>query len=90
MADGSFKTLFHLLQHILIAAILFCAVAGIAILLWYATVMMDQYGVPPQIRVTCFWLSEFFFWTDVFCAVVYVLSEVFKWLKEIAASLKST
>ncbi|MGH6703732.1 MAG: hypothetical protein ACRECG_10090 [Bradyrhizobium sp.] len=84
----SFKVLFHFLRHILIAAILFMAVAGIAIFLWYATVVMKRYGVPDEIRVTCYYLSELLFWLDVGCLVIYVLAEVVKWLIEIAASFR--
>lgn len=89
MADESTKMLIHLLRHILIAAGLFCAVAAIAILLWYSTVVMEQWGVPKQIWLTCFYLSEVLFWTDVFCMVVYLASEVYKWLREILESLRT-
>ena len=85
--DG-FKVLFHFLRHILIAAVLFMAVAGIAILLWYATVLMERAGVPDEIRVTCYYLSELLFWLDVGCLVIYVIAEVVRWLLEIVASFR--
>lgn len=90
MSEQTFKHLFHLLQHIFIAAVLFSAVAAVAILLWYGTVWMEHHGVPPEIRVTCHYVANFLFAIDVFCLVVYVLSEVVKWLKEIIASFKET
>lgn len=86
MADNSFKVLFHFMRHILIAAVLFCAVAAVAIFLWYVTVRLEQLGVPYPIRITLFWVSELLFWLDVGCLILYVLSEVIKWLKELWAS----
>jgi hypothetical protein len=86
MADNSIKLLIHFMRHILIAAILFCAVAGVSIFLWYVTVRLEQAGVPDAIRVTLFWVSELLFWLDVGCLILYVLSEVIKWLRELWAS----
>jgi hypothetical protein len=83
MARSSFKLVFHFLRHLLIAALLFCAVAGVAILLWYSTKMMERYGVPDEIRVVCFYVSELLFWLDVGCLVLFVLAEVIKFLREL-------
>ncbi len=49
---------------------------------------MERYGVPDQIRVTCYYLSELLFWLDVGCLFIYVLAEVVKRLIEIAASFR--
>jgi len=86
--EVSFKSLFHLLAHILIAGVLFCAVAGVAISLWYATVLMEKHDVPDEIRVPCHYVATFLFAVDIFSLVVYVLSEVWKWLKEIAEGIR--
>lgn len=84
----SFKPVYQFLQHILIATLLFIAVAAVAIFLWYLTKLMDSWGVPDHIRLTCLYLSDFLFWLDVGCLVIYVLSEVWKWLREIYEDLR--
>jgi hypothetical protein len=83
MAGDSFKLVFHFLRHLLYAALLFCAVAAVAILLWYSTKLMGEYGIPDEIRLVCFYVSELLFWLDVGCLVLFVLAEVIKFLREL-------
>ena len=86
--EGSYKSFFHLLQHILIAAVLFCAVGAVAIFLWYVTVQLEHWGVSEEIRTPLHYAATLLFWLDIFCLFVFVLAEVWKWLKEIFEGLR--
>lgn len=84
MNDPATARLFwHFLLHLLVAALLFCAVAAVAILLWYATVVMEQYGVPYGIRIVCHYVSEILFGTDVFCLLFFTVVEGWKLVRDI-------
>ena len=63
--NPTLKPLLHFLYHILIAAVLFGAVAGVASLLWYGTEFMQGHGIPPEIYVVCYIVAELLFAIDV-------------------------
>ena len=83
------KLLFHFVFHILIGTVLFGAVAGAAIGLWFATDFMQAHGVPYEIWIVCHFVTELLFWLDVLCLVFFVLVEVWKLLRKIWQSLQS-
>lgn len=83
------KLLFHFVFHILVGTILFGVVAGAAIGLWFVTDLMQVYGVPYEIWIVCYFVTELLFWLDVLCLVFFVVVEVWKLLREIWQSLKS-
>jgi hypothetical protein len=84
------KLLFHFLFHILVGAILFVAIAAVAIGLWYATELMQEQRVPYLIWGICFLVSELLFLLDVLCLVFFIVVEVWKFLRASWGSLKSS
>jgi hypothetical protein len=84
------KLLFQFVFHIFIGTVLFGAVAGAAIGLWYVTDLMQAGGVPYEIWIVCHFVTELLFWLDVLCLVFFVVVEVWKLLREIWQSLRAT
>jgi hypothetical protein len=83
------KLLFHFIFHILIGTVLFGAVAGAAIGLWMVTDLMQSRGIPYEIWIVCYLVTELLFWLDVLCLVFFVCVEVWKLLREIWQSLRT-
>lgn len=82
------KVLLHFLLHIVTGIILFGAVAGAAILLSYVAQWIATVGVPYEISLGCYLVTDLLFWLDVLCFVFFIGVEVWKLLREIAAGLK--
>lgn len=77
------KVLIHFLIHMVVAAVLFGAVALVALAVYFFTEWMRSIGAPYEIWIVCYAVSELIFWLDVLCFVVFVLAEVWLLLREI-------
>lgn len=77
------KLFWHFLLHLLVAALLFIAVACVAIFLWYLTDLMKQYGVPSTIHLSLFYVSEGLFFLDLGSFIFVVLVEVAKFVRNV-------
>jgi hypothetical protein len=89
LQNSTLKLLLHFLYHILIAAVLFGAVAGVASLLWYGTEVMQLHGIPPEIYVVCYIVAELVFAVDVICLLFFIGVEGWILLREIAERLRT-
>jgi len=83
------KLLLHFLYHILVAAVMFGAVAGVASLLWYGTMFMQEHGIPAEIYVVCYIVAELLFAIDVICLLFFIGVEGWILLREIAERLRT-
>jgi len=77
------KLVLHFLLHMLIASVLFGAVASFAVVLWWFTKWLESLGVPTEIALGMWAATELLFWLDVLCFAVFVIAEVWKLLREI-------
>lgn len=82
------KLIFRFLLHIVIGALLFAVVAGVATVLWYGTVLMREFHVPALICTVCEWVSELLFVLDVVCLTFFMSVEVWKLLRDVWGSLR--
>lgn len=67
--------------HIVIGALLFAAVAGVATLVWLATVWLETLGVPYHISLASRVVTELLFASDVLCFVVFIIGETIRLLR---------
>jgi hypothetical protein len=69
--------------QMIVAAVLFAIVAGVAYLLWLFTQWLRQHGVPDHIYLGSLVVAELLFWLDVLCFVGFVVAEAYKLLRDI-------
>jgi hypothetical protein len=69
--------------QMIIGAILFAIVAGVAYLLWLGTEWLRQKGVPDHFYLAAWACTELLFWLDVLCFVVFVVGEAIKLVRDI-------
>jgi hypothetical protein len=88
MSD-SIKLLLHFVLHIIIATVLFAAIAAGAFLLWLGTEWLKARGFPDELYWGVWFVAELTFGLDVLCFVVFVLAEVWKLVREIVESVRA-
>jgi hypothetical protein len=58
-------------------------VAGIAYAIWLSTEWLKAKGIPTDFYLGIWAVSELLFWMDVLCFVIFLITEVWKLLREI-------
>jgi hypothetical protein len=79
----TFELVGRFVVQMIVAAVLFAVVAGVAFLLWAFTEWLKQKGVPDHIYVGSWVVAELLFWLDVLCFVLFAIAEAYKLLREI-------
>jgi len=69
--------------QMVIGALLFAAVALVALVLWWFTDWLGKQGVPHHISYISALMAELLFLLDVVCFVVFVFGEAIKLIREI-------
>jgi len=72
----------------IVAALLFAALAGVAYILWLGTEWLERQGVPAYLHVGVLGIAIFLFGLDVLCFVVFALGETIKLLLEIYEDIR--
>lgn len=80
---ANLRVLFHFIVHVICAALLFSALAAVALVMWAATNWIKTLGAPYEIWIVCYWVSELLFWLDVGCFALYAICQGWKLVKEI-------
>jgi hypothetical protein len=74
--------------QMIVAAVLFAIVAGVAYLLWLGTQWLQKQGVPDHIYLASWAVTELLWGLDVLCFVVFAFGETWKLLREIVHSVR--
>jgi hypothetical protein len=74
--------------QIIVGALLFAGVAGVAYLLSLGTPWLEQHGAPEHILFGARAATELLWGLDLLCFVVYICAETFKLLREIWRDLR--
>jgi uncharacterized membrane protein len=85
--DTPIQLLVHQLRHVLMAIVLFAAIALAAIGLWQATELMKRYEVPYVIEGGCHYLALLAFIVDAICFAFFLVFESYKFIREMWFSL---
>lgn len=76
------------LLQMVIGAILFAAVALVAVGLWWFTDWLGKQGVPYHISFVSGLMAELLFYLDVMCFAVFVIGEAIRLIRDIILSWK--
>jgi len=81
------KVIGHFIFQVVIGALLFAIIAGVATLISLGAHWIEGLGAPYFIVVGCHVVEFLLFLGDMICFIFFIFVEVWKLLKEIAASL---
>jgi hypothetical protein len=79
----------HFVFQVVVGAILFGLIAGVAILIWKATHWAEDLGAPYEVLMGFHVVEILLFLADMVCFVFFIFVEVWKLLKEMAAGLNT-
>ena len=71
----------------LVAAVLFSAVAGIAYVLWLGAEWLQKQGVPDYINLGVSGVTALLFTLDVICFICFTVAEAWKLMRDIYRSI---
>jgi hypothetical protein len=74
----------------IVAAVLFAAVAGVAYILSLGAGWLQQQGAPGYLQWAVTAVTELLFGLDVLCFVVFAIGETIKLLREIIKDVRSS
>jgi len=77
---------YRFVLHTLAGVFLFSLVGGVAVLLNYGTVLIEQSGVSPYAMLAVRGLEGFLFVVDFLCIVVFVGTETWTFIRDVLRS----
>ena len=78
------KPAIDLIVHVLVGAMMFAALLGVAVSLAWLTNFLDRSRLAPEWLIhSAHWVEWGIFWLDMFCFGLFLLSEVATFCREI-------